>query len=118
MSMKSEAAPRRCAIALALLRDFARLFAVLAADRERQRAQPALGDFLAALEAVAERALFETAERLLDLVERLRLHLDEGELDIVLNVRLGALGRVEHALGRAVGALRAHVADLFLHLRS
>ena len=72
--------------AFALLRSLARFLAVLAADRERQRAEPALGDFVAALEAVAEGALFETVQRFFDLVERLRLHLDERELDLVLDV--------------------------------
>ena len=52
------AAPRR-QLALALLGVLARFLAVLAADRERQRAQALLGDFLAALEAVAVVALLE-----------------------------------------------------------
>ena len=75
--------------ALALRRDFARLFAVLAADRERQRPQARLGDFVAALEAQAVTAVFEPCERLVDLVERFRLHLDERQLDVFLDVDLG-----------------------------
>src|SRR5436190_12142366 len=56
---------------LPLLGDFARLFAVLAADGEGQGAQALLGDFLAAVEAVAVIALLEAAERVVDLVQRL-----------------------------------------------
>src|SRR6516225_5641060 len=70
----------------ALGRCFASLFAVLAADRERQRAQARLGDFLAAFETVAVNAFLETTECLVDLVQRLCLHLDQGELDIFLDV--------------------------------
>ena len=47
--------------ALALLGVLARLFAVLAADGEGQRPEPLLGDLLAALEAVAVRALLRAA---------------------------------------------------------
>ena len=118
MSRNSErgAAPRG-ELTLALLGDLARLFAVLAADRERQRPQPLLGDFLAALEAVAVVALLEPRERVVDLVERLRLHLDERELDVFLDVGFGALDRVEHLVQLAApGALFADVAHLALDL--
>src|SRR5262245_27650755 len=71
-------APRRNA--LALLGVLARLLAVLAADRERQGPQALLGDLLAALEAVAVGPVLEPRERLVDLVQRLGLHLDEREL--------------------------------------
>src|SRR5687768_15867673 len=100
---------------LALLRDLASLLAVLAADRERQRAKAALRDFLAALEAVTEGALFEAAKRFLDLREGLRFHLNQRELDVVLNIRFGRLSRVEHPVSRAVGALAADVPNLVLH---
>src|SRR5437588_8799088 len=49
-------------LTLAPLGDFASLLAVLAADREGQRAQTLLGDFLAALEAVAVGVLLEADE--------------------------------------------------------
>ncbi len=55
-------------------------------------------------------------ERLLDLVQRLRLHLDERELDVVLDVGLGALHRVQHTLVRVVRPFGSHVADLLLDL--
>src|SRR6266849_5939045 len=61
-------------LTLALLGDLAGLFAILAPHRERQRAQPLLGDLLAALEAVAIGALLQARERVVDLVERLGLH--------------------------------------------
>ena len=48
-------------LTLALLGVLPGLFAVLAADREGQRAQPLLGDFLTAVEAVAVVALLEPA---------------------------------------------------------
>src|SRR5688572_17488279 len=100
---------------LALLGDLAGLLAVLAADGERQGAQPALRDLFTALEAVPEGAFLQPAEGLLDLRERFGLHLDEGELDVILNVRLGRLSRVEDAVGRAVGTLSTDVADLLVH---
>jgi hypothetical protein len=74
--------------ALALLGRFPRLFAVLAANRERQRPQARLGDLVAALEAIAVGALVEAAQSRIDLVERLGLHLDERELDVLLDVDL------------------------------
>src|SRR4029450_7315062 len=100
---------------LALLGNLAGLLAVLAADGERQGAQPALRDFLTALAAVPDGAFRQPAEGLFDLRERFRLHLDEGELDVILDVRLGRLGRVEHAVGWAVGTLGTDVADLLVH---
>src|SRR3990170_4704155 len=63
--------------ALPPLGHLARLLAVLAADRERQRPEAALRDLLAALEAVPVAALFQTRQGLVDLLERLGLHLDE-----------------------------------------
>src|SRR5215213_221624 len=72
---------------LALGGDFARLLAVLAADGEGQRPQAARLDFLAALETAPVGAFFEPFEGLVDAVERLGLHLDQGELDLVLDVR-------------------------------
>ena len=92
---------------LALLRDLACLLAILAADGERQRAQTTLGDLLAALEAVPEGPFLEASESLLDLVERLRLHLDQGELDVVLDIRFGGFRGVEHPVRRTVRALRS-----------
>ena len=115
MSKKSADDPRFCAMhALALLGRFPRLFAILAANRERQRPQPRLGDFLAALEAVAVGAFVQPPERLVDLVERLRLHLDEGELDVFLDVDFGALALVEHLA--VLAAVGPHVANPALHL--
>src|SRR5213078_2495400 len=66
--------------------------------------------------AVAVGALFEPPQRFVDLVQRLRLHLDQREFDLVLNIQLRALGRVEHALDGAARALRAHVAHPALDL--
>src|SRR5204863_3665387 len=90
------------------------LLAVLAADSERQRTKALLSDFLAALEAVAVVVLLQPRQRIVDLVERLGLHLDESELDVILDVGLGALDRVEDfvllAAPRAFGPNIAHLA--------
>ena len=117
MSRNSEAVPRRAAICRwRCSATLARLLAVLAADREGQRPEPLLGDLFAALEAVAVVALFEPRQRVVDLVQRLRLHLDQRELDVVLDVGFRALDRVEHLVQLAApGALGAHVAHLTLH---
>src|SRR5260221_8745270 len=103
-------------LTLASLRQFAGLLAVLAAHRKRQRAQSSLRDLVAALEAVAVRALFEARQRFFNLVQRLRLHLDQREFDVVLDVGFGGLRRVQHALAFARRALGAHVAHLDLNL--
>src|SRR5262245_49639861 len=105
-------------LALATLDVLAPLLAVLAADRERKSAQTLLGDFLAAFKAVAVVALLEASDRVVDLVERLRLHLDEREFQIFLNIRLGALNRVEHLVQLpAPSAFLADAANLALDLR-
>src|SRR5450759_5491019 len=104
-----------CHQAITLLFDLARFLAVLAADREGQRAEPALADFLAALEAVPVGRLFEPPEGLVDLAERFGLHLDEREFDLILNVHLGALRGVQDALDGAPRAFGAHVAHPALH---
>src|SRR6476661_6730741 len=101
---------------LALLLGLALLFAILAAHGERQRPEPPLRDFFSTLEAVPEGALFQAAQSLFDLVQRLRFHLDQRELDLVLNICFGALGGVQNPLGRAVGALGPHVPNLLLNL--
>ena len=61
MSRNSELAPRRAVeLTLPLLGDFPRFLAVLAADREGQRAKTLFGDFLAAVETVPVVAVLET----------------------------------------------------------
>src|SRR3989344_6891764 len=69
-------------LAFTLLGVLTLLFAILAAKREWQCPQSRLRDLVAALEAVAVCAFVQPPERLVDLVERLRLHLDEHELDV------------------------------------
>src|SRR3954465_546301 len=80
----------------ALLVVFPGLFTVLAAHRERQRAQGLLADLLTAVEAVALSALPEPPQRVVDLFQRLGLHLHERELEIFLNVGFSALNGVQH----------------------
>jgi hypothetical protein len=57
-------------------------FAVLAPNREGQRTQAPLRNLLAALETISVGALIQPRQRLIDLVESFRLHLNERELDI------------------------------------
>src|SRR5262249_34287251 len=68
------------------------------------------------LEAVPVGPLLEAPQGFVDTVQRLGLHLDERELDLVLDVGFGAFGRVENALNGAPGALRADVAHPTLDL--
>src|SRR5215470_9169213 len=104
-------------LALTPLDVLATLLAVLASDGEGQRAQPLLGDFVAAFEAVAVVTMLEARNGVLDLGERFRLHLDEGKLQIFLNVRFSALHCVEDFIQLASpGALFANAANLALHL--
>src|SRR6186997_2138352 len=105
-------------LALAHLDVLAPLLAVLAADRERKSAQTLFADFLAALEAVAVIALLEPDDRVVNLVEGLRLHLNKGELQIFLDVGLGALDGIKHFVELAAPrALFADTAHLALNLR-
>jgi hypothetical protein len=116
--MRSPGSPGRPALrqlAFALRRDFPGFLAILAANRKRQRPQPALRNLVAALETVPVGPLVMTRERLFDLVQRLGLHLDEGQLDIVLDIGFGRLGGIQHALAFARRAHRPHVADFLLH---
>jgi hypothetical protein len=102
--------------AFTLLRSFARFFAVLAANRERQCTKPTLGDLFTALKTVPECPLFETVERLFDLVKGLGFHLNEGEFDLILDVGFRALGSVQNAGRGIVGALSTNVPDFALYL--
>src|SRR5215470_12681751 len=102
---------------LALFGNFAGLFAVLAAYREWQRTQPLFSDLFATLEAVTVIALLEPRERIVDLVERLGLHLNEREFDVVLDVGLGALDGIEDLVLAAHRRFRADVANLSLNFR-
>ena len=72
------------------------LFTVLAAHSKRQGAEPRLGDLITALETIAVRISFEPPKRLVDLVERLGLHLNQRKLDVLLDIDLGALAIVEN----------------------
>src|SRR5262245_2058274 len=83
-------------LTLPLLGVLPSFLAILAPDRERQGTKPLLRNFLAAIEAVSVVALLEPHQRVVDFVERFRLHLDQGELEIFLDVGLSALDRVEH----------------------
>jgi len=61
-------------------------------------------------------ALLETRERIVDLVERFRLHLDEGELDVFLDVGLRTLDRVQDLVElSAPGPFGPDIPHLALH---
>src|SRR2546428_7508479 len=63
------------------------LLAVAAQHRERQRLEPRLRDVPAALRAGAVGPGVEPVERLVDAAERVRLHLHQGELHVLREVR-------------------------------
>lgn len=69
--------------------------AVLAAERERQRAQTYFADLAVALETAPVGAIVEAAKRLVDLVECLRLHLDERKIDVLSDTGFGPIAGVE-----------------------
>src|SRR5437899_6175326 len=103
-------------LTLTLLGVLPGFFAILAADGEGQRPQALLADLLAALEAVPVGALLEAPEGVVDLVQRLGLHLDERELQIFLDVGLSALDRIEDLVELAAPrALLADAPHLHLH---
>src|SRR6187431_186135 len=91
----------------------ARFLAVLAANRKGQRTQASLGDFVTALEAVAVGPLFKTTQSCVNLVERFRLHLDEREFDVLLDVHFRALALVQYIA--LLIALRSGVANLLVN---
>src|SRR5947207_5520185 len=104
-------------LTLTLLGRFAGLLAVLAADGERQRAQPLLRDFLGAVETIPVITLFEAHQRVVDLVQSLRLHLDESEFEILLDIGFSALDCIEHLVELAAPRpLFPNPAHLSLHL--
>jgi len=75
-------------------------------EREWQRPQPPLRDLAAALGAVAVLAGLEPHQRFPDPLERLTLHLDQGDLDVLLDLRLSVLGVVETACRPSDGRRR------------
>ena len=101
---------------LALQLDLPDGLAIRAAHCEGQRPQTTAGYLLPALVAVAERPFVEPLQRLGDLVQGLCLHLQQGELDIVLDVGFGILGVVPDIVQRRRGTLRPHVPHLVLNL--
>jgi hypothetical protein len=90
--------------------------AILAPDRKGQGPQPAPRNLGAALEAVAECPFIQPRQRFFNPVQGLRLHLDQGEFDIVLDIRFRRLSRIQHALPLAETAFGPHVTHLLLHL--
>ena len=110
--MRSRDAP----YALTLLGRLTSFFAILATHREGKGSQAPFGDLVAALETVAVGVFVEPSQCHVDLVQRFRFHLDQRELDLFLDVDLGALALVEHlALLGDVGPRVANLALNFVH---
>jgi hypothetical protein len=91
---------------------FAFRFTMVTADRERQRAQPDLRDVAATLSAAAVMASVQACEGLIDSSHRGGPHLEQGELQIILDVGVGAVERVTDVSGAGSPAL----ADAEVHL--
>src|SRR4029434_2681875 len=70
-------------------------------------------DLVTALQAVAIGALVESTKGCVHLVERFRLHLDQRELDILLDIDLGALALVQNV--SFLVAIRPGVANLLVY---
>jgi hypothetical protein len=100
---------------LTLGRNLSSFFAVLATNREGQRAQPRLGDFVTALEAQPVAAFLEARQRFVDLVEGFRFHLNQSQFDILLDVDLGGLALI-HDFVRLLRAVGTDTANLALDL--
>src|SRR6187455_168953 len=103
--------PALC-LPFALLGQLPRFLTVLATDREGQRPEASFRNLLTALEAVPVSPLIEAGECLLNLVQRLGLHLDQGQFDVVLDIRFGSLSGIENALPLTRGSNGADVAHL------
>jgi len=69
-------------------------FTIPAPHCERKCAEARFGDLVAALEALTVGAIIETAERQVDLVQCFRFQLEQRELDLILDVDLGAFAFV------------------------
>src|SRR3989344_2492769 len=100
-------------LAFTLLGFLTLLFAILAAKREWQCPQSRLRDLVAALEAVAVEALHQPAERLVDLGQRVDLHLEKREVDVLTRADLGVLGEVPDLVASSRGVLVAVVPQPF-----
>jgi hypothetical protein len=74
------------------LGSLALVLAVLAADRKRQRAQPAAGNLAHARGARAIRSRVEPGERRVDQRSRLGLHPGQGRLDVTLTAGAAVFG--------------------------
>jgi hypothetical protein len=98
-------------------------FAVFAANRERKGSQASFGDSVAALDTDAVGIFAEPPQRYVDLVRLFRLHLDQRELDVFLNVDLGASALAEHltllgdAGARVANPVRLRLASRGTHSR-
>src|SRR5690348_16356052 len=79
-----------------------RRLAVDAERGDRARLQPLEADALAALLALAVRAVFDAADRLVDLGDELALTVADAEREVAIRLERGAIGGVGEALA-AVG---------------
>jgi hypothetical protein len=95
-----------------------RFFAGHAADGKGQRLQPLLRDLATAFDAEAVLSGIEAHQRFLDPPERFPLHLNQGDFDVFLDIRLRELGFVQPigrpSRGRVVDSTLKHVLHLAL----
>jgi hypothetical protein len=70
------------------------LFTIQAPRREWQHFETMSEDSAAAIDTGPVGARIKTVERVLDLLERVSMHLKECKLDLALRVRLGYLGAI------------------------
>jgi hypothetical protein len=97
---------------MATLSRLGRLFARLATHRERQRAESSLRDLALAFDTGPVLASVEPAQCLVDAAQRLGLHLEQGDVDVALDIRVGHFEVITH-VREAIGA---PVADAILDL--
>jgi hypothetical protein len=95
---------------------FVGCLAARATNGERQRLQPLPRDLAAAVGAVAILSGVETQQPFPDTLERLALHLNQGDFDVLLVVRLGVLGFVQSSgrppRGQAADPMLQHALQL------
>jgi hypothetical protein len=97
------------------LRLFATLLARLAADGEGQRAETPFGDLTLAVAAGSVHARVQAPQGFINLSHRLRAHLQQRELETMLDICVGVF-EVVADLTRSVGTTVAKPAlDVILH---
>ena len=95
---------------------FTRFFASHAPHCKRQGPQPPFSNLIPTLKTIAVSTRLKPLECFIDLAQRLGFHLNEGKLNLVLDVGFGTLRRVKNALHRNTATLSPHVTHPVVHL--